>query len=59
MEMMVVALIGLIAILVFFQVMAVAEGLKRNTTAAGDAQTTGLLSTFVLAQELGNAGSQR
>ena len=57
MELMVGVVIGLIATLIIFQVMAVSEGLKRNTTAAGDAQTTGLISSFILGQELGNAGS--
>ncbi len=57
MELMVGVVIGLIATLIIFQVFAVSEGLKRNTTAAGDAQTTGLISSFILGQELGNAGS--
>ena len=56
-ELMVGIVIGLLGVLVIFQVFAVAEGLKRNTTAAGDAQTTGLISSFILSQELGNAGS--
>jgi type IV pilus assembly protein PilW len=56
-EVMIGVVIGLIAVLVIYQVFAVSEGLKRNTTAAGDAQTTGILSTFLMSQELGNAGS--
>jgi type IV pilus assembly protein PilW len=49
--------IGLIAVLLIYHVFAASEGLKRNTVAAGDAQTTGILATFLLAQELGNAGA--
>jgi len=56
-EVMIGVVIALIAVLVIYQVFAVSEGLKRNTTAAGDAQTTGILATFLLSQELGNAGS--
>lgn len=56
-EVMVGVAIGLLAVLVIYQVFAVSEGMKRSTTAAGDAQTTGILSTFLLSQELGNAGS--
>jgi len=56
-EIMVGLVIGIIAVLVIYQVYTVAEGFKRNTTAAGEAQQTGLFSAFVLGMELGNAGA--
>ncbi|HTR57065.1 MAG TPA: PilW family protein [Casimicrobiaceae bacterium] len=56
-ELMVGLVIGLIAVLVIFQVYTVAEGFKRNSTAAGDAQMNGLFSTFVLGMEIGNSGA--
>jgi type IV pilus assembly protein PilW len=56
-EIMIGLLIGLIAVLVIYQVYTVSEGFKRNTTAAGEAQQTGLYSAFVLGMELGNAGA--
>ena len=43
-EIMVGVVIGLIAVLVIYQVYTVAEGFKRNTTAAGEAQMNGLFS---------------
>jgi type IV pilus assembly protein PilW len=56
-EIMVGVVIGLIAVLVIYQVYTVAEGFKRNTTAAGEAQQIGLFSTFVLGMEIGNGGA--
>jgi type IV pilus assembly protein PilW len=56
-EIMVGLVIGLIGVLVIYQVYNVAEGFKRNTTAAGEAQMTGLFSTFVLGMELANGGA--
>lgn len=56
-ETMVGLVIGLIAVLVIYQVFNVAEGFKRNTTAAGEAQSTGLFSTFLLGMELANSGT--
>jgi type IV pilus assembly protein PilW len=56
-EIMVGVVIGLIAVLVIYQVYTVAEGFKRNTTAAGEAQQSGLFSTFVLGMEIGNGGA--
>jgi type IV pilus assembly protein PilW len=56
-EILVGTLIALLGILVIFQVFTVAEGFKRNTTGAADAQQTGLLSTFGLGLELANAGN--
>ena len=56
-EIMVGVVIGLIAILVIYQVFAASEGLRRNTTGVGDAQQNGLLSSFALGIELANAGN--
>jgi type IV pilus assembly protein PilW len=54
---MVGIVIGLIAVLIIYQVFAAAEGIKRNTTSVGDAQQNGLLSSFMLGIELANAGN--
>ena len=56
-EIMVGLMIGLIAVLVIYQVYNVSEGFKRNTTALGEAQQAGLFSTFVLGMEIANAGA--
>ena len=56
-EIMVGLVIGLIGILVIYQVYNVAEGFKRNTTAAGEAQMAGLFSSFVLGMEIANGGA--
>ncbi len=56
-EIMIGLVIGLIGVLVIYQVYSVAEGFRRNTTAAGEAQMTGLFSTFVLGMELANGGA--
>ena len=56
-EIMVGIVIGMIAILVIYQVFAAAEGMRRNTTGVGDAQQNGLLSSFALGIELANAGN--
>lgn len=56
-EVMVGVVIALIAVLVIYQVFATSEQLKRNTTGASEAQQTGLISTFMLSLEIGNAGN--
>lgn len=56
-EIMVGLVIGLIAVLVIYQVYNVAEGFKRNTTAAGEAQIAGLFSSFVVGMEVANGGA--
>ncbi len=56
-EIMVGVVIGLIAILVIYQAFAASEGIKRNTTSMGDAQQNGLISSFLLGIEIGNAGN--
>ena len=47
-EMMVGVVIGLLAVLVIYQTFAVAEGVKRQTISAGDAQKTGLIANYLL-----------
>jgi type IV pilus assembly protein PilW len=56
-EIMVGLVIGMISVLVIYQVFAAAEGIKRNTTSIGDAQQNGLLSSFMLNIELANASN--
>ena len=56
-EMMVGVVIGLVAVLVIYQTFAVAEGVKRQTISAGDAQKTGMIATYLLSAELMSAGS--
>ena len=56
-EIMVGIVIGMIAVLVIYQVFAAAEGIKRNTTSVGDAQQNGLLSSFMLGIELANGSN--
>ncbi len=56
-EVMVGVVIGIAALLLVYQVFAVAEGYKRSTTSGGDAQTTGLVSTFLIGQDLMSAGN--
>jgi type IV pilus assembly protein PilW len=56
-EVMVGVTIGLIAVLVIYQVFATAEGFKRNTTGAGGAQQNGLFSSFTVALDLANGGN--
>ena len=56
-ELMVGVVIGLLAVLVIYQTFAVAEGIKRQTVSAGDAQKTGMISMYLVGAELGNAGS--
>jgi type IV pilus assembly protein PilW len=55
--MMIGIVIGMVAVLVIYQVYEMSERYKRATTTSGDAQTTGLYAAFVLTREIGNAGS--
>jgi type IV pilus assembly protein PilW len=55
-EIMVAMVIGLIGMLVIFQVFAVSEGYRRTTTTGGDAQQNGAISLYVLERELRQAG---
>ena len=56
-ETMVGILIGLLVVLVVYNMLAVAEGYKRMTTGAADAQITGLISQFLSSQDAGNGGN--
>ena len=49
--------IGLLALLIIYQALALSEGYKRTTQAGGDAQSSGMIASFLLAQDLGNAGN--
>jgi Tfp pilus assembly protein PilW len=57
METMIGILIGLLVVLVVYNLLAVAEDYRRATTGASDAQITGLLSQFVTSQDAASAGS--
>lgn len=56
-EIIVGVAIGLLTLLIIYQALALSEGYKRTTTAGGDAQSAGMISTFILGQEIGNAGN--
>jgi len=56
-EIMVGVVIGLLALLIIYQALALSEGYKRSTTAGNDAQSVGMVSLFRLADELGNGGN--
>jgi type IV pilus assembly protein PilW len=55
-EMMVGMLIGLVAIIVMFQVFAVSEAQKRTTAGAGEAQQNGVTSLFLMERDARMAG---
>ena len=46
---MVGVVIGLLALLIIYQALSLSEGYRRTTTAGGDAQSSGMISSFVLA----------
>ncbi|MEO8508332.1 MAG: PilW family protein [Betaproteobacteria bacterium] len=56
-ETMIGILIGLLVVIVVYNLLSVAEGFKRMTTGVADAQVTGLLSQFVAARDAGNGGN--
>ena len=56
-ELLVGLLIGLVAVIVILGVFAGAEGVRRNTAGAAEAQQTGTMMMHMLATELGNAGN--
>jgi len=56
-ETMVGILIGLIVVLVIYNLLSATEGYKRMANGASDAQVTGLLSQFILGREAGNGGN--
>jgi len=55
-EILVGVLIGMIGIIVIFQVLAVAEERKRNTTLGSDAQTAGSIGLYLLQRDAQLAG---
>ncbi len=55
-ELMVAMLIGLVGILVIFQVFALNEGNRRTTTGGADAQSNGVFALYTLERELRQAG---
>lgn len=56
-ETMVGILIGLLVVLVVYNLLAVAEGYRRSTSGAADAQITGLLSQFAAGRDAANGGN--
>jgi type IV pilus assembly protein PilW len=55
-ELMVAMLIGLIGMVIIFQVFEVSEGIKRSTTSGGDAQQNGAVALYVVEHDVRNAG---
>jgi type IV pilus assembly protein PilW len=55
-EILVGVTIGLLALLIVYQVLSLSEGYRRTTTAGGDAQSAGMISSFIVAQEIANGG---
>jgi type IV pilus assembly protein PilW len=56
-ETLVGILIGLLVVLVVYNMLAVAEGYRRMTSGSADAQITGLMSQFVAGQDAANGGN--
>ena len=56
-ETMIGILIGLLVVVVVYNLLAVAEGYKRTTTGVADAQITGLMAHFIVGQGAANGGS--
>src|SRR5712691_11656289 len=55
-ELLVAMLIGLIGMIIIFQVFEVSESIKRTTTSGGDAQQNGAVALYVIEHDLRNAG---
>jgi len=55
-EVMVAMIIGMLGIIIMMQVFAVAEGQKRSTTGAGDAQNNGAMALYTLQRDVRQAG---
>jgi type IV pilus assembly protein PilW len=55
-ELMVAMVIGLVGIIVIFQVFSVNEGIRRSTTAGSDEQTSGIVGLTLIERELRHAG---
>jgi len=56
-ETMIGIVIGLLVVLVIYNLLAAAENFKRMSIGASDAQVTGLLSQFILGRDAGNGGN--
>src|SRR5438552_16271940 len=55
-ELLVAMLIGLIGMIIIFQVFEVSEGIKRSTTSGGDAQQNGVIALYTMERDFKNAG---
>src|SRR5216117_2286849 len=55
-ELLVAMLIGLIGMIIVFQVFQVSEGIKRTTTGGGDAQQNGVIALYAMGRDLRSAG---
>jgi type IV pilus assembly protein PilW len=55
-ELMVAVVIGLIGMVIIFQVFEVSEGIKRTTTSGGDAQQNGAIALYVMEKDLRSGG---
>src|SRR5260221_12447319 len=55
-ELLVAMLIGLIGMIIIFQVFEVSEGIKRSTTSGGDAQQNAVIALYTMERDFKNAG---
>jgi type IV pilus assembly protein PilW len=55
-ELMVAMVIALIGVIIIFQVYEASEGVRRTTTAGGDAQQNGAVALYFMERDLRNAG---
>src|SRR5262245_2093506 len=55
-ELLVAMLIGMIGMVIIFQVFEVSEGIKRTTTSGGDAQQAGVIALYTMERDIKNAG---
>src|SRR5216684_1647915 len=55
-ELLVAMLIGLIGMIIIFQVFEVSESIKRSTTSGGDAQQNGVISLYTMERDFKNGG---
>jgi len=55
-ELMVAMAIGLLGMIIIFQVFEVSEGIRRTTTGGGDAQQSGAIAMYVLEHDVRNSG---
>jgi type IV pilus assembly protein PilW len=55
-ELLVAMLIGLIGMIIIFQVFEVSEGIRRSTTGGGDSQQNGVIALYTMERDFRNAG---